>query len=140
MNCGTVVYDQRYQFPDTGQIIDKLLIVLCEFGLDHLVLTTTSQPENRKAIAGCQIKNKPPTFFLPKGSCWFNKDTWVELHIVNELPSLIHQQKKKGRTVIEYPNVLSNELMKQILDCLLQSEYVDEYYLDHLRNVRQKMA
>lgn len=139
MNCGTVIYDERYQFPDTGQIIDKLLIVLCEFGSDHLVLTTTSQPERRKAVAGCQITSKPPTFFLPKGSCWFDKDTWVELHIVNELPSLIHNQKKKDGTVFEFPNALPIELMKQIIDCLLQSEFIDGYYLDHLKIVRKKL-
>jgi hypothetical protein len=138
MNCGTVVYDKRFQFPN-GQIIDKLLIVLCEFGSDHLVLTTTSQPQHRKAIAGCQIKNKPPTFFLPKDSCWFDKDTWVELHVVNELPSLIHNQKKQDGTVIEYPNALPIELMKQILDCVLQSDFIDGYYLDHLQRVRDKL-
>jgi hypothetical protein len=138
MNCGTIVYDKRYQFPN-GLIIDKLLIVLCEFGSDHLVLTTTSQPKRRKAIPGCQIQSKPPTYFLPKGSCWFDTDTWVELHVVNELPSLIHEQKKKDGTVIEHDRVLSVELMKQIFDCLLQSEFVDEYHLDHLRRVRKKL-
>lgn len=48
MNCGTVIYDKRYQFSN-GEVIDKLLIVLCEFGRDHLVLTTTtSRPEKRE--------------------------------------------------------------------------------------------
>lgn len=139
MNCGTVLYDKRYQFPN-GQIIDKLLIVLCEFGTDHLVLTTTSQPANRKAIHGCQIKNKPPTFFLPKGSCWFDKDTWVELHIVSELPSVIYNQKKIDGTVVEHGSALSVELMKQILDCVLQSEFIDSYYLDHLNKVRDNLT
>ena len=140
MNCGTVIYDERYQFSN-GQIIDKLLIVLCEFGVDHLVLTTTtSQPEKREKTPGCQIKSRAPAFFLPKGSCWFDKDTWVELHIVNELPSVIYNQKKKDGTVREHPNALPLELMKQVLDCLLESEFIDAYYLDQLKRVRAKLS
>lgn len=133
MNCGTVIYDENFQFTN-GQTIDKLLIVLCEFGTDHLVLTVTSQSEKRKAIPGCQITSKPPTFFLPKGSCWFSKDTWVELHVVNELPSYKIDGVKK------YESALSNDLMKAILDCLLQSDFVEEYYLDPVRRVRGKLA
>ena len=132
MNCGTVIYDQHFQFTN-GQILDKLLIVICEFGEDHLVLTVTSQTKNRKPIPGCQIKNKPPTFFLPKGTCWFQKDTWVELHVVNELPSY------RTKAVKQYDGALTIELMKEILDCLLQSDFVEEYYLDHIRKVREKL-
>lgn len=138
MNCGTVLYDKAFQFSN-GQTIDKLLVVLCEFGNNHLLLTTTSQVGPRKTKPGCQVADKPPTFFLPKGSCWFSKDTWVELHEVNELDANIHDYKKQDGTTIEHKDALPVELMKEIFDCVLKSEFIEEYYLDHLRRVHGKL-
>jgi hypothetical protein len=138
MNCGTVLYDKAFQFPN-GETIDKLLIVLCEFGTDHLVLTTTGQQHTKQASPGCQIKDKPPTYFLPQGSCWFDRNTWVQLHVIYELDSTINNYKKSDGTVIEHKNALPLELMKGIIDCALQSKYIEQFYLDILKGFRAKM-
>lgn len=138
MNCGTVLYDKAFQFPN-GKTIDKLLIVLCEYGTDHLVLTTTSQQHSKQKVAGCLSGDKFPSYFLPQGSCWFSADTWVELHIIYELDSTINDFKKRDGTVIEHRNALPVTLMKQIIDCALQSRFIEEFYLDFLRGFRSKM-
>jgi len=138
MNCGTVLYDKHFQFPD-GQTIDKLLIVLCEFGTDHLVLTTTGQQHSKGDTPGCQSGDKFPSYFLPLGSYGFTKDTWVELHDVRELNAAITEQKMSDGTIIVHRGVLPIDLMKSIIDCALQSRFIDEYYLDFLRAFRRTM-
>ena len=138
MNCGTVLFDKNFQFSD-GATSDKLLIVVCEFGTDHLILVTTSRAHSKGRKYGCQLADKPSNFFLPKGSCWFDRDTWVELHEVIELSSTIHEHKKKDGAVVEHRNVLSADLMKSILDCALQSEFIDEFYLDSIRKIREAL-
>lgn len=138
MKCGTVLYDRNYQFPK-GQAIDKLLIALCEFGTDYLVFTTTSQAHSKKSVRGCQSADKPPSYFLPKGTSWFNEDTWVELHEVRELPAIIYNQKIKDGTITEYPDVLPAHLMRDILDCAARSDFIEEFYLDFLRKMRDKL-
>ena len=60
--------------------------------------------------------------------------------MVNELPSIIYNRKKKDGTVIEHENVLPIGVMKQVLDCVLQSEFIDGYYLDYLKRVRENLV
>jgi len=138
MNCGTVLYDKNFQFAN-GRMIDKLLIVLCEFGIDHLVLTTTGQQHSKGDTPGCQSGDKFPSYFLSHGTCWFDKDTWVELHVIHDPPSATTDQKKRDGTIIEHKDVLPIPLMKNIIDCALQSRFIDEFYLEFLRGFRRKM-
>jgi hypothetical protein len=130
MNCGTILYDEKFQFSN-GEIVDKLLIVICDFGTNYLVLNTTSKQHRKSNTSGCQISDKPPNYFLPKGSCWFIKDTWIELDEVFEIDSYTLQEKKKDR-VIRHKDNLSDLLMKDILKCALQSVDIDLYYLEFI--------
>ena len=132
MKCGTILHDKNYQFPN-GTLGNKLVIVLCEFGADHLVLTTTSQVHFKKNKPGCQIADKPPNFFLPRGSCWFDTDTWVELQEVIELDSTIVEYKKRDGAITEHRDVLPAPLMRSILECALQSDFIDEFYREFLQ-------
>jgi hypothetical protein len=136
MNCGTVLFDTKYQFPN-GTIGEKLSIVLCEYGVNYLVAKTTSQPHAKHSVPGCQLKDKPPNFFIPANSYWFHKDTWVELDAVYELDSTIHGIKCQDGTTIEH-NVLPDELVKAILDCALASDDIDEFFLEMLSAARTK--
>lgn len=137
MSCGTVLFDKKYQFPN-GTIGEKLSIVLAEYGVNYLVAKTTSQPHAKHSIPGCQLKDKPPNFFIPAYSYWFNKDTWIELDEVYELDSTIHGYKRQDGTTIEH-NVLPNELVKAILDCALASDDIDEFFLEMLSAARKKL-
>lgn len=138
MTCGTVLYDKHFQFSN-GQSSPKLLIILCEFGTNYLVLVTTSQAHSKRKKPGCQNGDKPPNYFLPKGSCWFVDDTWVQLDEVIELDSTIQGYKKKDGTTVEHRDALQAATMKSILDCALQSENIEEFYLEFLQRVRDKL-
>lgn len=138
MNCGTVFHDKNYQFRH-GNASPKLLIVLCEFGTNHLVLVTTSKPHSKGKRPGCQNADTPPNYFLPKGSCWFDDDTWVQTDEIIELDSTIQGYKKKDGTGIEYKEVLPLSLMMSIIDCALQSDFIEEFYLEFLKKVRDKL-
>lgn len=139
MNCGTILRDQSFQFSD-GPAGNKLIVVLSEFGVDHLVVKVTSQPHSKGSISGCQINDRPPNYFIPSGTTWFDADTWIELDECFEYVSYIRQEKEKDGTVHQPQGaLLSNELMKSVIDCALLSEDIDEFYLDHLALMRKKM-
>lgn len=138
MICGTILLDKDFQFPN-GNISDKLLIHLGDFGTDYLVFTTTSQPgsrQQRKPIPGCLASHTPPTFFLPAGSCWFKTGTWIELDEVHELPTYMHEAKSAAGSLTEMRDVIAPQQMKDIRDCALQSPFIDGYYVDRLRQIR----
>lgn len=138
MNCGTILYDKEFLFGRSGTVIDKLIVVLCELGSNYLIASTTSKQHYKNRKAGCQINDKPPNFFLPKGSCWFNEDTWIELNAVDEIDFDILQQKKADKIVL-YKSVLPNELMKDLMKCALQSEDIEELYLEYIQRAYDKL-
>jgi len=138
MNCGTIFRDQAFQFSD-GPAGDKLIIVLCEYGTDHLVVKTTTTPKGR--TPGCQINDRPPNYFIPKRTTWFDEDTWIELDECFEYVSYIQKEKQKDGTSHQLRNgMLSPSLMKDIIDCALLSDDIDEFHLEHLAMMRKKMA
>lgn len=116
MNCGTVVYDKSFQFTD-GEILDKLAILQGDFGTNYLVVKTTGQSYRRTTTPGCQIKSKPPAYFLPKHTCWFERDTWVELDEIIEIDGDTFNAKRSSGVVAVHDNALSISLMKDIIDC-----------------------
>lgn len=127
MNCGTILYDTKFQFPD-GSITDKLIIILCDFGTDFLVVQTTRQQLGKNKVAGCQLADKPPNYFIPANSAWFKDDTWVRLDEVFEYNSTQYHYKKEDGIVF-YKNALPMDLMKSILECAIKSEDIDIYYI-----------
>ncbi|HKS10248.1 MAG TPA: hypothetical protein VJS13_11920 [Pyrinomonadaceae bacterium] len=140
MNCGTIFRDQHFQFSD-GPEGNKLAVVLCEYGTDYLVVKTTSRVHRKGSTAGCQITDTPPNFFLPQRSAWFETDTWIELDECFEYRSYIQKEKVKDGTSHQLHGAqLPLELMKQIIDCALQSEDIDEFHLEHLAMMRAKMV
>lgn len=138
MNCGTVLRDQNYQFPN-GNIGDKLVIVLCELGTDYLVFLTTSQAHGRSMVRGCHSADRFPSYFLPQNSCWFHENTWVVLDDVGEINAAIYDQKRKDNTIQEHSDVLLPSLMRDILDCALESDFIDGFYKEFLKNARDKL-
>lgn len=138
MNCGTVLFDKKYQFP-SGTIGEKLSIVLCPFGTNFLVAKTTSQQHAKHKSSGCQANDRPPNYFVDAHRYWFDKDTWIELDEVYELDSTIHQYKRQDGTTIEHHSVLPDDLVKAILDCALASDDIDEFYLEMIARARMKL-
>lgn len=138
MDCGTIFQDAAFPFSD-GLEGNKLAIVLCEYGTNHLIVKVTSQQHAKGTVHGCQINDKPPNYFLPKGKCWFDKNTWVELDEVYEHFAYVHKEKVKDATAIEMSRKLDMVLMKEIIDCALLSQDVDEFLREFLASFRAKL-
>ena len=113
---GSILHDKSFQFKD-GEIGNKLLIVLNEdANYPYIIVKTTSKQKSKGRDEGFQLNDKPPNFFLPKGSCSFKLDTWAELiefyeFDVNEIFS-----KKLSKT-LELKNSLPKSILKDLLDC-----------------------
>lgn len=139
MECGTIFYDEAFQFSD-GPEGRKLAVVLCEYGKNHLVVkATTSQVHSVKSkTPGCHATDRQPNYFIPAGT-WFNQGTWIELDEAFEHESYIHDVKTKDGTLVVQNKKLGLDLMKEIIDCALLSDGIDEFFLEHLRMMRAKM-
>lgn len=130
MNCGTVLYDTQFQFPN-GSIIDKLIIVLCDFGTDYLVAQTTRQEKFKNKVAGCQIKDKPSNYFIPEHTSWFKDNTWILLDEVFEYNSDTFAYKKADN-IAQHRDVLPKQQLKEILGCALKSDDIEGFYFEFL--------
>lgn len=138
MNCGTVLYDKEFQFSD-GSTINKLAIVLSEYGKNLIVAKTTSRRYSRNSKAGCQASDNPPNYFLPKNYCWFKSDTWIELDEAFELDSNILHYKIQDDVIIVHENVLSASLTRDILKCALQSKRIDIDYKECIQRTYNQL-
>lgn len=137
MNCGTVLYDTQFQFPN-GDITDKLIIVFGDFGTDYLVVQTTRQQKSKNKVAGCQITDKPQNYFIPERTYWFNDDTWVLLNEVFEYNSDTFAYKKQDN-VAQHREDLPKELIKDILRCALESDDIELFYLEFIKKAYDKL-
>jgi len=137
MNCGTVLYDTQFQFPD-GSITNKLIIVLCNYGTDYLVIQTTRQQKFKNKSAGCQIKDKPQNFFIPQKTVWFEDDTWVLLNEVFEynFDTFAYKQADK---IVTQKDELPKDLMKNIFECAFNSDDIEEFYLEFLERAYKSL-
>ncbi len=131
MNCGTLLFDKKFQFPN-GHIDYKLIIVVCEYGENCLVIQTTRQPKGKNKIEGCQVSDNPPNFFVPQNTKWFEDDTWILLNEVFEYDSNQYLYKKEDG-VVQHKCDLPNDFMKALLDCLLKSRDVDGFEKDFVK-------
>lgn len=138
MNCGTILHDRDFQFSNTGQTSNKLLILVCTEGECHFVLVVTTTPDRKGKNAGCQATDKQPNYFLPKGSCWFDEDTWVLLDELPDMVDMVLQAKLSAGSAYWVLNPIGNELMKGILECAKKSPLLDDFDRDFIdRGYRQ---
>lgn len=130
MNCGTILHDRDFQFSNTGQTANKLSILVCTEGECHFALVVTTTPDRKGQNAGCQSKDKQPNYFLPKGSCWFDEDTWVLLDELPEISDMILQSKLSAGSAYWVNTPIPNALMKDILECAKLSPLLDGFDQD----------
>ena len=85
MTPGSISLDKEFIFHD-GEKGEKFFIVLRHGENGHYVVSkTTSNGMQRGIVFGCQLRDRFPSFFLPKSSTCFIKNTWVCLHEFYEL-------------------------------------------------------
>jgi hypothetical protein len=93
MNPGTILHDQHFKFLD-GEVGNKLLIVLND-GKDgvYTVIRTTSKQKQKGREEGGQLKDRPPNFYAPDGSCCLDGESWFLLDDYYDLKAAELQQK-----------------------------------------------
>lgn len=136
MNCGTVLYDDEFQFPN-GTTINKLIVVLCNYGSDYLVAQTTRQQKKKTTNIGCQPQNTPHNYYIPAKTAWFEDNTWVLLDEVFEYNSTTFTYKKADR-VVTLKHKLPELLIKSILECALVSDDIEGIYLEYIERELKK--
>lgn len=115
---GSVFFDTNFKFND-GETGEKLFVVLGSSGLLYIVAKTTSKQHGRNVQYGCQPADRFNNFFLPRGSCYLSKNTWICLDEFYELRAQ-HVIKKSIDGEIKQICTLDQHL-RAIQDCALKS-------------------
>ena len=141
MDCGTILYDREFQFSDSGGIIDKWAIVICEAGDAHYVFYTTTNPARKSANVGCNAGDPQPNYYVEAGTAFFPKNTWILLHLVTEIPGyLLDAKLADGKVLDIHFNPLANETLLEILRCAEKSKYIDNYYKGFIREEIERLS
>lgn len=121
MKPGTVLFDNNFKFKD-GKRGKKFLIVLNDGTPGYYIVVKTTSISNYKGNTyGCQINDRYPNFFLPHGSCAFEKHTWIILTQYYEFTTykLLAKNFDGELNIIFY---LPEDITIEILNCALDSE------------------
>jgi hypothetical protein len=119
VNPGSVFFDEEFAFHD-GETGEKLFIVMGTVGAVSVVAKTTSQQNGRGTVYGCQPNDRFHNFYLPPGSCYFKKSTWVCLDEFYELdPKAMLKKRFNGK--IKPVCTIEDSILRLIQDCALIS-------------------
>lgn len=134
MTPGSILHDTNFRFTD-GEIGNKLLIVLND-GKEspYIIVKTTSKQKSKGKDEGCQLNDKPPNFYLPRNSCSFEKDTWVELNEFFEFKLSEMFQKKLAKT-IQHKDLLTKDILKDLLNCAINCDDISEFQEQILKDI-----
>ena len=113
---GSIFYHDEFRFSD-GEIGQKLLVLLnTPAPTDPLLLVkTTSRQKNKPATPGCLLRNR--AFFCGRGTCFFEKDTWIELFEVYEM----EQKPFYASPHVSYKGCLDPPLVDAVVQCLMDT-------------------
>lgn len=75
-DIGSIFIHHNFAFKD-GETGKKLMVILGNFNNHVVVAKTTSKQHDRGTTYGCQPNNRFHNFYLPTGSCFFEKCTWI---------------------------------------------------------------
>ncbi|WP_417549321.1 hypothetical protein [Methylophaga sp.] len=121
MTPGTVLFDANFLFYD-GTKGRKIFIILND-GTEgkYVSVKTTSRGDRYGIQHGCQPMDRYPNFYLVKGSCFLQENTWIQLDNFFEFDSAQMMQKVISGQINRI-GVLSSEQALQLLICTTHSE------------------
>jgi hypothetical protein len=106
---------------------------------------TTSQPKgNNPQQLGCHQKNKLSFFYFPKDTAIaengfsFEKDTFV-FFVANIRKESIKNLNLYPIGNIEVKGIMNKKNLKDLIDCMLNSEYITVEQADCLRQTRKTL-
>lgn len=131
---GTILFDTKFRFHD-GKSGEKLFIILNDGrGGSFVTVKTTSNDSRYGFVYGCQILNRHPHFYLPKGSCCLTEHTWLCLDEFYEFDSAALIQRVTD-TKINRIGVLPEDITLQLLSCVTSCDDIQETHADDIREV-----
>lgn len=123
---GTVFYDNVIQIS-TGKPDRQLTIVLND-GSQYpylSVMTTSLSREGLGRVAGCQLDDGIPSFFLPLHSTYLKEETWIQLDPITETNKNDLDQRVE-RNELERVCRLPWKLFEKLLVCAVSSKTTSE--------------
>lgn len=121
MTPGTILFDRQFVFHD-GATGEKLLVVLTDGGGgSYIVVKTTSNGHRYGLEFGCQLNTRFPCYFLPRGSCCLNDNSWLCLDEFYEFEKGALIQRVMERRV-DRIGVLPEDLTLELIGCAMGSE------------------
>jgi hypothetical protein len=136
-----------YAFQDKNGIRDKYMIVLNRDDDNVYIIhtLTTSQPNGFDPKKfGCHTKNKISYFYFSKNiviaenGFSFDKDTFV-FFVSNIRKESLKDLNKYPTTSLELKGIMDRKCLRDLIDCMLNSEYITSEQADCLRQTRKKL-
>lgn len=136
-----------YVFQDKNGIRDKYMIVLNRDANNVYIIhtLTTSQPNGLDPKKfGCHTKNKISYFHFPKdieiaeNGFSFDKDTFV-FFVSNIRKESLNDLQKYPTASIDVKGIMNKNCLKDLIDCMLNSEYITSEQSDCLRQTRKTL-
>jgi len=118
--AGTCLLDPNFVCKD-GTVQNKIIVLLSD-GISgtYVVVKTTSKPSRFGIDFGCQILGRFPCFFLPKGSCCLDLNTWIQLDAYYEFDAYLLERKIIDGKV--YQIGMLDDHIRHLLICAINSE------------------
>lgn len=123
-DTGSIFIHHNFAFKD-GETGKKLMVILGNFNNHVVVAKTTSQQHDRGITYGCQPNDRFHNFYLPKGSCYFEKCTWVCLDEFFEFTDKDLFEARLKNEMFLSGNLETHHLMK-LQNCALESLDISE--------------
>lgn len=124
---GSIFFDEEFTFLDGGSS-PKLFVILGTQDGVSLVVKTTSNGRLYLNDYGCQSVARFPAFFLPQGSCFLSKHTWLCLGEFYEFTcDQLFRDMVSGK--IRRMGELSQQLVGEVMDCALGCEDATDHHV-----------
>lgn len=132
-----------YEFLDGEGSRDKYLIVLNRSDDSAFIihtLTTKQAKGNNPETFGCKTKGNLSYFFIPKRHIIGESGFYFELDTFIFFTNNIIKQSIKSfsKYEIEFKDVVPKAVLKQLIDCMLNSSSITMEQADYLRKTRNR--
>lgn len=123
-DIGSIFIHHNFAFKD-GETGKKLMVILGNFNNHVVVAKTTSKQHDRGITYGCQPSDRFHNFYLPQGSCFFQKCTWICLDEFFEFTDK-DLLEARLRNELYLSGKLENHHLSKLQNCALKSLDISE--------------
>ncbi|OGG96051.1 MAG: hypothetical protein A2527_12065 [Candidatus Lambdaproteobacteria bacterium RIFOXYD2_FULL_50_16] len=132
MTPGTLLLNKDFPKHD-GSIGNKFLLVLNDGTVfPYITVLITSKQKNRGTVFGCQSSDRFPNFFLPKGCCYLDLNSWVQLEEYKEIEQGLMSQRQLENK-LKLICTLSDDLIAAIVNCAISTPDISGNQINELR-------